>query len=312
MKRIILTGASGFIGREILKILSREKIFTYAVIRDLNKIDESIKNLNSVKFISCDMENIKMLPEILHEHENIDTCIHLAWSGSTGIDRADYKMQIDNVMASMNLINALAKIGVKRFVGAGTLAERDVLNYHLEDGATPNSTSIYGVAKVSAHMMTKAECNRLNIDHIWVYISNTYGVGNNTNNFINMAAKKFLTGERAAFTAGEQVYDFSYITDTAKAIFMTAMNGKNNCAYYLGSTQARKLKEYIKIIRDTVDPGIELHLGEIAFNGRSLPESEYDTQKLVKDTGFKPEINFNEGIAVTIEWLKKILENNKK
>ena len=152
--------------------------------------------------------------------------------------------------------------------------------------------------------MTKTECTKLGVEHIWCYLSNTYGVGNTTNNFINMASRKMLRHERAAFTAGEQIYDFVYITDTVRALFAAAEKGKTNTAYYLGSTEERKLKEYIKIIRDTIDPSIELYLGEIPFNGTPLEREAYDTSKLTNDTGYKPQVGFESGIQKTIDWLR--------
>ena len=106
--------------------------------------------------------------------------------------------------------------------------------------------------------MTKAECTKLGIEHIWGYLSNTYGVGNTTNNFVNMAARIMLEGKKATFTSGEQMYDFMYITDTVKAIFAITEKGKSNTAYYLGSGKQRKLKEYIRMIRDTINPDIPL------------------------------------------------------
>lgn len=305
MKKAIVTGANGFIGCELLKLLSKQGVKVYAVIKDEDENIEAIKNLSGIKIVYCDMKNIESLPDKISDRD-IDVCIHLAWCGSFGNDRADYNLQLTNVKFSLDLIEAISKMGVKRFVGAGTLAEKDVLNYHPTDGATPNAVSLYGIAKITAHFMTKAECTKFGIEHIWCYLSNTYGVGNTTNNFVNMASRKMLNGERAAFTSGEQTYDFVYITDTVRAIYSAAKSGKVNTAYYLGSTKQRKLKEYIKIIRDTIDPSIELFLGEIAFNGKALPEKEYSTEKLVVDTGFEPEIQFEDGIKKTIDWLRTI------
>ena len=232
----------------------------------------------------------------------------MAWAGSTGDARADYALQLDNVRYALDTVNAIAKMNIKRFVCAGTLAEKDVLNYHPTDGATPNAVSNYGIAKISTHFMTKTECTRLGIEHIWCYLSHTYGVGNRTGNFVNFACRTMLSGKRAAFTAGEQPYDFVYITDTVRAIIAAASKGKSGTAYYLGSTKPRKLKEFIVDIRDAIDPNIELHLGEIPFNGIPLAAEEFDCTKLVKDTGYQPTVDFKEGIRMTVDWLKEVAQ----
>lgn len=303
MKKVIVTGANGFLGSELVKYLNSENIAVIAIVRSDNIHTKNISILKNVKIVYCELSQFNKLHEIIKDRD-VDCCIHLAWSGSTGDDRGNHKIQLDNVSYSVELIKSLKKMNVKRFVGAGSLAEKDTLNYVPSDGATPNQVSFYGVAKATTHFMTKIECTNMGIEHVWCYISNTYGVGNNTGNFINFACKVMLDGKRAAFTAGEQTYDFVYVTDTVRALFCAAGNGKSNCSYYLGSTKERKLKEFIKIIRNTIDENIQLYLGEIPFNGIALNSEEFSAKKLINDTGYEPTISFEEGIEKTVNWLR--------
>lgn len=304
MQKVIVTGANGFIGSKLLQELDRAGIVIYAIIKDENENIDSICLLPHVHIVYCSMGQIERLPELILDRD-IDTCIHLAWAGSFGDLRADYVLQLQNVQYALKVADALADMGVKRFVGAGTLAEKDVLNYHGTDGATPNAVSIYGIAKIAAHFMTKAECTKLGIEHVWCYLSNTYGEGNTTNNFVNMASRLMLEGKPANFTSGEQMYDFVHVEDTVRAIYAAAERGRTNTAYYLGSGHERRLKEYIQLIRDTIDPNIDLHLGAVPFHGIPLPAEAYDASKLAEDTGFRSEISFKEGIQRTVRWLKR-------
>ena len=218
MKKVLVTGANGFIGSSLLHYLSDNDVEVFAVIKDISERVNHIESLKNVHIVYCDMDSIEKLPDLIDDCD-IDTCIHLAWVGSFGELRADYALQLKNIDYAMRTINTIYEMGIKRFVCAGTLAEKDVLNYHPTEGATPNPISMYGIAKITTHFMTKTECTKLGIEHIWCYLSNTYGVGNTTNNFVNMACKKLLNNERAAFTSGEQYYDFMYISDTVRAIF---------------------------------------------------------------------------------------------
>lgn len=305
MKKVLITGAGGFIGRELVKEILRDGTEVIAVVRDTKDTGRSSAIQPDVRTVFCNMEEIGKLPQMITDRD-IECCIHLAWEGSTGSARADAMLQLKNIEWSVELVKAISKMDIPRFVGAGTLAEKDVLSYHPADGAVPNGVSMYGTAKIAAHFMTKTQCSVLNIEHIWCLLSNTYGVGNTTDNFVNFASKLMLKGERAAFTSGEQMYDFVYITDTARALWAASCRGTRNTQYYLGSTRPRKLKEYITIIRDAINPDIKLYLGEVPFKGTGLPANEYACTKLVRDTGYEPTVPFEDGIRLTVRWLKGI------
>lgn len=303
MSKYLVTGASGFVGTALVKELAKNGENVIAVVRNENSDVAGISGLSGVKIVYCAMEQIQQLPVLIQDRD-IDVCVHLAWDGSTGDARADYEKQLDNVKASVALVEMLHEMQVSRMVCAGTLAELDVQNYHGMDGARPNAVSNYGVAKLTAHYMTKAVAAKYGIEHIWCYLSNTFGEGNRTGNFVNFACKTMLEGRRASFTSAEQMYDFVYIKDTVRALYAVAQKGKAYVSYYLGSTKPRQLKKYIMAMRDAIDATIPVYLGEIPFQGNSLPAEAYDTTKLVEDTGYQPQYTFEDTIGQTIEWLR--------
>lgn len=309
MNSAIITGASGFVGTALVKKMVEQGIKVTAVVRNARTDITEIQNLPGVRIIFCPMEELDKLSALVQE--KADVFYHLAWAGSTGPARGDYKLQLTNTKWMLDAVNEAAKLGCRKFVGAGTLAELDVNAYSPLDGSTPNSVSCYGVAKITAHYMSKAECNRLGIEHCWAYLSNTYGIGNYTSNFVNFAAKTMIEGQPANFTPGEQPYDFVHISDTAQGLFCIGASGKKNYAYYIGSGVVTQLKEYIKMIRDAVDPSIPLNLGAVAFNGVAQPESIFDCSKLMTDTGYMPRMSFKDGITETVAWIRTQIQEGK-
>lgn len=302
MKNILVTGATGFIGINLIKLLVQKHHNVFALVRnEKSDISDLPENVNT---IFCEMEQVDNLRDKLSEIQ-LDICFHLAWSGVNGTDRADYNLQMKNVRNTLKLIQILHEISCKRFVGAGTLAEYDVQAYIPLDGSTPNPVAHYGVAKLMTHYMSKIECVKLGIEYVWTYLSNTYGIGNKTNNFINFAIKTMLYGENPDFTRGEQLYDFVYISDCVNALYYAGITGDNGAEYYLGSNHPQKLFKYIEKIRDIVDPSIELNLGAIPFHGVSHGIEVYDCEKLMSHTNYRPEISFEDGIMRTVQWLKE-------
>lgn len=310
MTTALVTGANGFVGSALLKELTDHGVKVFAVIKDKKENIDSIQNLPGVKIVYCEMDDLlEKLPAKVKEP--VDVFYHLAWAGSSGPARGDYDLQLKNAHWTLDAVNAAHKLGCKRFLGAGTLAQYDVNAYTPLNGSTPNAVSCYGVAKITAHYMSKAECNRLGIDHLWAYLSNTYGVGNYTSNFINFASKVMITGQVPNFTAGEQPYDFVYVSDIAQGLYCIGNKGKRNYSYYIGSTKPAKLKEFITALRDEIDPTIQLNLGAIPFNGVAQPASTFDCSPLVEDTGYSPRISFQEGIKTTVYWLRAQIEGGR-
>ena len=301
--RIIVTGANGFVGSHLLALLEERRIDSVAVVRSEESDISRIKDFKHTHIVYCPMEKIGKLASLIPDRD-IDACVHLAWSGANGKARGDYGLQLANVKWSLDLCRALQEMKVRRFVGIGSLAENDIAAYIDGDGATPNAVSCYGIAKTTAGHFTKVFCTQAGIEYIWCKLANLYGPGDSTNNFINFASKIMLSGGRAAFTEGRQMHDFVYIDDIVRGILAVIESGKTNTGYYLGSGKARQLKEYIYAIREAINPDIELHLGEIPYNGVFLPKEEFDCQKLFEDTGYLPEVPFEDGVLKTLAWLK--------
>lgn len=310
MRKAIVTGANGFIGQWLIRELSAAGVPVTAVVKDDQEDVTCICDLPGVQIVTCELDDIASLARKVPEGD-ADIFYHLAWAGSTGPARADYTLQLQNVRWTLDAANAAKKIGCTRFVGAGTLAEFDCNAYIPADGSTPNAVSCYGAAKISAHYMSKIECNRLGLEHVWAYLSNTYGVGNRTQNFVNFASKTMITGKSADFTPGEQPYDFVYVSDIAQALYRMGEKGRLNYAYYIGSTKPDKLKNFIVKIRDAIDPSIELHLGAVPFNGIPLPAEVFDCTQLVEDTGYAPRVPFEQGIQQTVAWLREQIKEGK-
>lgn len=301
MKSVIVTGANGFIGRALLRLLNDYKIETFAVTRKGNLENSKLPFIHQ---IFCNMENINQLPLLLKGKE-FDTFFHLAWEGSSGETRKNYQVQLKNAKWTVDAVSVAKEVGCNKFVGAGTLAELDVDAYAAGDGNIPRMVSCYGSAKLAAHFMSKAKCGELEgISHCWGYLSNVYGMGDYSSNFINFAINLMLKGAPANFTAGEQLYDFISVEDAAQGLYCIGKSGKSNAAYYIGSGHPMPLKNFIKIIRDVIDPSIPLHLGVVPFQGNCLPETAFSCKKIEIDTGYRAKIPFDVGIKQLISWMK--------
>lgn len=307
MNSAVVTGATGFVGQALVRELAKNGVHVFAVVRNAANGTAEIRKLSGIQIISCSMDDISSLPA--HISTRPDIFYHLAWSGSTGPERGDYRLQLKNATWALDAVHVAAELECRRFVGVGSSAELDARASAETDGFAPNVTSHYGSAKIAAHYMSKAECDRLGLEHVWARLANIYGIGDHSSNFINFAAKRMLSGQSVDFTSGEQLYDFAYISDIAQGLYRLGQYGCPNTSYFVGSGHPQKLKMFIAMLRDEIDPTIMLRLGAIPFHGISLPESCFDCGPLIQDTGYRPQVEFQDGIKLFIYWLRKNVDS---
>lgn len=303
MKKAIVSGANGFVGSAVCKELASRGVQVIAIIKDRHEKVDNITDIPALRMIYCDLSNIVDLPDLVSDRD-IDAFYHFAWAGSAGQLRGDFEVQINNIRYSCDAVNACAKLGCKRFVFASSIMEYEIAD-KMQTDETPDLNTLYSTAKIAADYMARTICGNLKIDYIRAVISNIYGPGETSPRLINSSIRKMLCGEHCAFTAGDQLYDFIYITDAAKIFALLGTNGKSNKTYYIGSLSPQPLKRYLQKIRNAIDPGIKIGLGEIPYSGNSVDYNIFDLQAVLEDTGYSPTVDFEDGIKETIRWIKE-------
>ena len=302
MKKAIVTGANGFVGTAICGELSGQGTEVIAVVRGENENIDRIKGLAGLRIVYCDLSEFKSLADIIPDRD-IDVMYHLAWAGTSGPARGDSDLQTDNIRFTCDTVRACKEMGCSRLVFAASLMEYET-EAIMQTQLTPGVNSLYCTAKIAGDYMARAIAGGLGIEYIRAVISNIYGVGEKSARLVNTSIRKLLNGEHCAFSPGDQLYDFIYVTDAARMFAALGDKGKSNKTYYIGDSP-RPLKESLIELRDTVAPDAELGLGEFPFDGVSLSYTEFDKNAVYEDTGIKAEVSFAEGVRKTAEWIKE-------
>lgn len=309
MKKAIVTGANGFIGRFMVRELVKRNVEVIAVVRENSQIAESIKAL-PVRFVACELAHVANLPELILDRD-IDAIFHMAWQGVSNEDAKSSKIQLDNVQATLELIDAAHSMLISTFVGAGSIHESEALEELKAEKPVTNPRYMYKSAKLAAHMMGKARAGGYGMRFFWPLI-NTYGEEEISSRLINTVIRNIYQGKSPALSAGEQIYDFVHVSDVACAMYLIAEVGVDGSNYVIGSGEARPLKDYLSVVGEIANelcggPKIPLGLGERKADVICLPKEVFDISRLTADTGFKPQVAFREGIERTARW---ILEEN--
>lgn len=250
------------------------------------------------------MEEYEKLPEHMCAQEN-SVFFHLAWEGVYGPKRVDLDTQLKCVSASKAATEAAAALGCIKFVGLGSIMEKESIAVAEADGTSPGMPYVYGEAKHMAHLVTKAVASQLGVLHLWPVLTNPYGEHDDSTRFVNATLKRILYNEPLEFSSGTQRYDFIHIEDAVKAMIAVAEHGKPSHSYIIGSGKAAPLRSFIEAIGREVAPDRELHFGSVPYTGVQLEDSVFSIDTLTRDTGFVPIIPFDAGICRTMKWLKE-------
>lgn len=306
MKKVIVTGANGFVGSALVKELVKNDVEVLAM--DMPGCNGNLPVCDKVKFLPLALDNISDLKDLIDDRD-FDCFYHFAWAGSAGAARADTKLQLQNAQWTIDCLRAAKEVGCKKFVAAGSIMEHETMAAAFASGNKPGLGYIYGSGKLVAHTMAMSVAADIGIDLVWAEITNAYGVGELSPRMVNTTIRKVIKGKEPQFTAGTQNYDFVYIDDVAKAFYLIGKNGKPFNEYLIGSSNAKPLKEFLLEMKAAIAPDLNFIFGDIPFTGINLPLEKYDCSKTEKDTGFKAQISFGEGCRRTMEWLKQVEVN---
>lgn len=302
MEKVIITGASGMIGATMIEQMIEDHIEIAAIIRPGSLKRSNIVNHSLVKIYECDIDNLLSLKSKLGT--GFDTFYHFAWNGTYGDSRNEVSLQTNNIKNAIEAVELASYLGCHTYVGAGSQAEFGRVKGKISDIQPKNPLSGYGIAKLAACNLTKIRCEQLGIRHSWGRIVSTYGPRDNDYTMIMSAVSSMSEGRRLSFTKGEQLWDYLYVGDCAKAFYLIGEYGKHGKAYTIGSGETRRLKDFIETIREVVNPEVEIGLGEREYFSDQVMELCADIEELKEDTGFERTTSFEEGIKKTLEWYR--------
>ena len=300
MKKVIITGAGGFIGGALTELLLGKGITVYGVDISEKALERHSGKENFIPVIA-DFSKYPELREMI-KADDIDVFYHFAWAGGFEKSISDYRLQLDNAKACGDAITAAISLKCKRFVNAGTYNQYEIASILNSNSENLRPTCIYSSAKTAASIICKTLAAD-KIEYCAGLIPMPYGENNRSMQLPNVLMLSLIRGISPKLIEGNNWYDMVYIEDIAKAFEAIGKRGKSGSEYYIGHRIKRTFKDIVTEIRDITAPEIELRFGEYKDH-KVFDESLIDFDKLYVDTGYECVSDFGETIKRTAEWLR--------
>jgi len=296
MKRVIVTGANGFIGRRLIEKLIDNNVDVVAIDINFKTFDPKMKR--KMLTLEIDLVDEKKLLDNIPVAE-YDVFFHLAWKGVNGIEKANPIIQLENTKMSMNCASVAKKIGCKKLLVSGTIAEQAINS--LPKLMETTGGMMYGAAKHCTRILLETYCKNLGQDFIWMQFSNIYGPTNKTGNLVSYTIEQLSKGNEAMFGPALQPYDFIFVDDLIEAVYRLGNTEKQGDFYFIGSGEPRALREYLIEIGELYGRKDLIKIGARADDGIEYQMDMFKTQPLLDAIGNYVSMNFSDGIKYTLE-----------
>jgi nucleoside-diphosphate-sugar epimerase len=296
VSRVLLTGATGFIGRHVLTRLRDAGHEVHAVTTKERPPDDDRVSWHRADLLAGADVVGEVAPEVL---------VHLAWY----VEPGRYWTAPENVRwleASLALLRAFAGAGGRRAVVAGTSAEYDwhAAGRRCHEQRTPlRPATLYGAAKHAFHTAAAPYAEQVGFELAWGRIFFVFGPWEPEGRLVPSVGRALLAGRVVPTTRGSQVRDFMHVEDAAAA-FAALVDDDTTGAVNIASGDPVSVREVVDALGRLTGRADLLRPGALPDREGDPPRIVADVSRLRDEIGFAPRITLHEGLAGTLEWLR--------
>jgi nucleoside-diphosphate-sugar epimerase len=302
MSKVLITGATGFIGSHCILPLLAQGFEVHAISSAPCEHQSADVVWHQANLL--DVETIsKLIFTVQPTH-----LLHLAWyvipgNASSAIESFYW------VQASLELLKQFHEQGGERVVFVGSDYEYDWNYGYCSEAVTPrNPSTFYGTCKNSLFSLFEAYTHSTGLSGAWARFFSPYGANEHPQRLVPTAICSLLKREPARFSHGKQIRDFLYVQDGADAL-VALLHSSITGAINIASGQPTALKTVISSIAHKLNGEDLILLGAIPPRPNDTPLVVADIRRLTNELGWQPQYSLDTGLDKTIEWWKVHLQN---
>jgi nucleoside-diphosphate-sugar epimerase len=299
MKRVLVTGATGFVGQHCLQRLAAREFDVHALSR------QSPRNHRvEITWHECNLFDSRRVAGLL-EAIRPTHLLHLAWDLPD--DLYVSWQNVRWVQASLELVQSFQRIGGRRCLVTGTCYEYDQRYGLCSEHRTPNCpNSVYGICKHSLQQLLAAFSNAAGLSFAWPRLFYLYGPGENARRLVPSVVRAVLRGEVAACSHGRQVRDYLYVGDVADGL-VVMLDSDIQGPINLGSGVPVTLRTIVAEIGTILGRPDLIRFGAVEARSNDVPLVVADTSRAASELDWRPATSVHVGLGKTIAWWRQRL-----
>lgn len=297
-QRVLLTGAAGFIGSQIARLLVQEGHTVSAIVRpgtDRWRLRDIERDLS---IIDGDLRALPPLRDALRAARP-DVCLHLAWHGWSG--KAEAEQNLTSLSVSLDLLRMMPELECPRFVAVGTCFEYEFGGDRLNETTPLRPGELYGTCKKSLFEVGQQFSALTGISVVAPRVFYSYGPFEDERRLVPSVVLALLRDEMAKVTPGEQVRDYLHVQDVASAIWRVADSDVTG-AVNIASGEPVTIAELATRMGQLLGKPELVQLGAMPYRPGEPMRILGDATTLRHGLGWTPRFDLDRGLAETVGW----------
>lgn len=255
-ERVVITGATGFIGRNLASLYLEKGALVYALVRpDSPNLAKLPRHKNLIP-VPCDLEHVSGCVDKIGK---ADAFFHLAWGGVNRQEIDSPKVQKKNIESSIECVKAAARLHCQIFMDAGSRVEYGITeDGRMQEDMECHPVNEYGKAKLSFYKQAAPLCREYGMTYFHLRFFSVYGPGDHPWSIISTLTRELPKGETVSLSACRHRWNFMYIRDAAEAVYQLHQTARqirpedneSGLAVNIAGRDTRVLKEFVEEIHE--------------------------------------------------------------
>jgi nucleoside-diphosphate-sugar epimerase len=294
--RILVTGASGFIGAHVTKTLLDCNHQVASLLMPGDPMIRLRPMQNRIETISAMLEDTDLVEKSISRFKP-EACIHLAWYAEPG-KYLDSAQNIQSLSSSIFLFQTLIKAGCRQIVAAGTCFEYDTNFGYLHEDTPARPSSLYAATKLSCYLLGSQMANQARISFAWGRIFYPYGPLEDQRRLVPAAIAALKKGVPFPASLGDQVRDYIHVDDVAAA-FCVLVEKQTDGIFNISTGSPVSVRQLLETLGKLMNCTDLIQFGALPHRNWEPPFICGDNTRL-RNLGWTPIYSLDAGLLETI------------